>query len=129
MNMMSVPCTAVMLGASSRRLAASAYEQMGKPFFAGYPPADSALEAVIDRLCLSLAVAKPIGLVTWAEREGKRFGVSVAADFANAATHAIASAARSQCQDYGQFLAALHGFKAEVDTSLRSLQSAGSLTP
>ena len=82
------------------------------------PELDGALQVIIDRLCLSLAVSKPIGLATWAERESTRFGSSGVTDIATAAAHSIALAARRYPVDYARLLVALELLRGEIERAL-----------
>jgi len=113
------------LGAYPKTLLPSAIEQLQDTSLTAHSATDSALEVVLDRLCLSLAVAKPVGLATWAEREGQRFGAAGAAALASAAAHSIASAAYPFDVDHGRLLATLEVLKGEIDRALMAQTSNG----
>ncbi len=51
------------------------------------------LETLLDRLCLSMTLVKPVGLIAWAERESPRIGRAGVVDMMHAATETVASAA------------------------------------
>lgn len=113
------------LGASPKTLVPSAIEQLQDTSLTAHSATDSALEVVLDRLCLSLAVAKPVGLATWAEREGQRFGAAGAAALASAAAHSIATAAYPFDVDHGRLLATLEVLKGEIDRALMAQRPNG----
>jgi len=111
------------LGASPKTLVPVAIEQLQDSSLTAHSATDSALEVILDRLCLSLAVAKPVGLATWAEREGQRFGAVGAASLASAAAHSIATAAYPFDVDHGRLLATLEVLKGEIDRALLAMQN------
>jgi HD-GYP domain-containing protein (c-di-GMP phosphodiesterase class II) len=110
------------LGKHPRALVAEAIEQLQQRDLIANPIVDAALEVLVDRLCLSLAVAKPVGLSTWAAREGRRFGVSGASELAAAAAHSVAVAAARLEVDHARLLAALELLKEEVERGLTPLR-------
>src|SRR5581483_2501676 len=111
MDVLTIAGVGKTLGASPRTLVPTAVEQLQDPALTAHAATDMALEVVLDRLCLSLAVAKPVGLATWAEREGQRVGAAGAAALASAAAHSIASAAYPYDVDHGRLLATLEVLK------------------
>jgi putative nucleotidyltransferase with HDIG domain len=73
------------------------------------------LAVLVDRLCLSVTLAKPIGLVGWAEREAPRIGRAGVLDLANAAVHAIADAASAYGTDHQRLQAFLEVLVREIE--------------
>jgi putative nucleotidyltransferase with HDIG domain len=122
MSVLTVAGVGRTLGSTPRSLLASAVEHLHDAALVANPAIDVPLEVLLDRLCLSLAVAKPVGLATWAEREGKRFGPAPAAELAGAACHAIAGAARQYEVDHGRLLATLEILKTEIDRALAPMR-------
>lgn len=53
------------------------------------------MQLLLDRLCLSLTLAKPVGLATWAQREVQRFGADGVGDIADAAADALLTASET----------------------------------
>ncbi|HEY9085480.1 MAG TPA: HD-GYP domain-containing protein [Candidatus Tyrphobacter sp.] len=90
---------------------------------------ESSLETLLDRLCLSLTLTKPIGLITWGEREVKRVGRAGASDMLAAATHAISIEARRFSLDSRRVLASLEALAAEVVRGAFGPQGAQVLAP
>jgi putative nucleotidyltransferase with HDIG domain len=82
---------------------------------------DVAVDALVDRLCFSMQMAKAIGLATWAEREGRRLGRAYAAEIAAATTHVIATEAKRFDVDHARVLTFLEVLKSEIDDALSSL--------
>jgi putative nucleotidyltransferase with HDIG domain len=122
MSICSVASAGRELGTSPRALVAVAVEHLVQRELIANPAVDATLEVLLDRLCLSLAVAKPVGLSTWAAREGRRFGVAGAAELAAAAAHSIAIAASRLDVDHARLLAALELLKEEVERGLAPLR-------
>ena len=79
------------------------------------PEREQALEVLLDRLCLSLTLAKPVGLTTWAERESTKIGRAGVVDTMCAATAAIASAAEAVRIERTRLLAFLEVLSREVE--------------
>lgn len=75
---------------------------------------ETALEVLLDRLCLSLTLAKPVGLVSWAEREATKRGCAHVVDTMCAATEAISSAAAAVRVDRSRLHAFLEVLTHEV---------------
>ncbi len=123
MSVLTVAGVGRVLGSTPRSLLAPAVEHLHDAALVADPSIDMPLEVLLDRICLSLAVAKPVGLATWAEREGKRFGPASAAQLAGAACHAIAGAARDFEVDHGRLLATLEILKGEIDRALAPLRN------
>jgi putative nucleotidyltransferase with HDIG domain len=102
------------LGRDLGALKRSAIEHLTLPELNGDTATDAALETLLDRLCLSLALTKPIGLITWAEREARRVGRAGVSDMFAAAAHAISVAAGEFAVDRTRVLASLDLLTAEV---------------
>ncbi len=79
-----------------------------------YASLEASLGMLLDRLCLSLSLAKPIGLVSWGEREASRVGRAAVSDMVAAATYAISVAASDFTVERRRVLAALEQLASEV---------------
>jgi putative nucleotidyltransferase with HDIG domain len=123
MELLSIVGVGRTLGSAPRTLVAPAMERVHDRALVSNPEVDAALEVIIDRFCLSLTLSKPVGLATWAEREGKRFGPAGASELASAGAHAIAAAARRYGVDHGRLLATLELLKDEVERGLAPLRT------
>jgi putative nucleotidyltransferase with HDIG domain len=75
---------------------------------------DEAVEMLVDRYALSLTLAKPIGVATWAQHYAREFGRVGALDVAAAVSRAIASAAAAFDVDRSRLEAFLRMLDAEV---------------
>ncbi len=117
------------LGRDLTALKRSAIEHLTLPELSGDTATDATLETLLDRLCLSLALSKPIGLVTWAEREARRVGRAGVSDMLSAATHAISVAAGEFAVDRARVLAALDLLVAEVQRAAFGGQSEPQAAP
>ena len=73
------------------------------------------LEVLLDRLCLSLTLAKPVGLVGWAEREAQRLGRAAVVDMTSAACHAITLGSAAFEVDHRRLLAFLDVLTQEIE--------------
>lgn len=102
------------LGRDLATLKRSAIEHLTLPELNGDAATDAALETLVDRLCLSLALAKPIGLATWSEREARRVGRAGVSDMLSAASHAISVMAGRFPVDRTRVLTALDLLAAEA---------------
>ncbi|MBV8636945.1 MAG: HD domain-containing protein [Candidatus Eremiobacteraeota bacterium] len=103
------------LGQEIPALAANAVKQLTLAATAGEPDVEKSLEVLLDRLCLSLTLAKPVGLVAWAERETPKYGRAGVMDLAIAATHTISTAGLSYDADQRRLLAFLDVLTREVE--------------
>jgi putative nucleotidyltransferase with HDIG domain len=103
------------LGQSIPDLARTAADAVTIPSLAGNAQIEAALSVLLDRLCLSLTLAKPVGLAAWAERESVRFGRAGVVDLTGAATHTIALAAGAYEADQRRLLAFLDVLSTEIE--------------
>lgn len=93
----------------------SAIEHLTLPELCAYESLEASLETLLDRFCLSLTLAKPIGLSTWGEREAARVGRPGVSDMVRAATHAISAEAGRFGVENRRVLASLELLAAEVE--------------
>jgi putative nucleotidyltransferase with HDIG domain len=103
------------LGQRIPELARLAVDHVTVPAIAGDPEIEQSLEVLLDRLCLSLTLAKPVGLGTWAERETPKIGRAAVVDLTSAATHTIAAAAYGYESDQRRLLAFLDVLSREIE--------------
>ena len=82
---------------------------------------ESCMQVIVDRLCLSLQLSKPVGLSTWALREGRRLGVGSTHVLLDAAAQAVADHASHMRVNHAHLLAFLELLKNDVHASLCSL--------
>lgn len=104
-----------------RRLTKLVVEHLQDPSLFSDPALESSIEVILDRLCLSVRLSKPVGLGTWAAREGRRLGSTRTAALADAAAHVIASEAGRFHIDQGRLLALLEVLKTEIHSALSAL--------
>jgi putative nucleotidyltransferase with HDIG domain len=121
MDVHTLPGAASALSGNLRGLTMQVVEQVQDPALFGDPALDSSIELILDRLCLSIQLSKPVGLATWAVREGRRLGATRTMELANAAAHVIASEANRYPIDHGRLLAFLEVLKAEIQSALSAL--------
>ncbi len=76
------------------------------------------LETLLDRLCLSLTLAKPVGLAAWAERESPRIGRAGILDMMRAASETVAYAANGFGAKQRRLGAFLDVLKREVEVAV-----------
>ncbi len=112
------------LGQEISTLAGNAVRQLTLAATAGEPEVEKSLEVLLDRLCLSLTLAKPVGLVTWAERETPKYGRAGVMDLAIAATHALSTAAITYDADQRRLLAFLDVLTREIERTTLDLDDA-----
>ncbi|HTU70758.1 MAG TPA: HD-GYP domain-containing protein [Candidatus Baltobacteraceae bacterium] len=103
------------LGERIPELARCAVGYVTIPSLTGDSAVEATLGVLLDRLCLSLTLAKPVGLTTWAERESPRIGRAAIVDVASAATHTIAVAATAYDADQRRLLAFLDVLAGEIE--------------
>lgn len=121
MDVHSMPRAASALSANLRALTTQVVEQLQDPTLFGDPALESSIELILDRLCLSIQLSKPVGLATWAIREGRRLGPERAMELAATAAHVIASEANRFSIDHGRLLAFLEVLKAEIGSAVSAL--------
>jgi putative nucleotidyltransferase with HDIG domain len=103
------------LGQEIPALARDAAGNLTLASIAQLPEIENVLEVLLDRLCLSLTLAKPVGLVAWAERETPRLGRAGVVDVTSAAAQAIATAASAHSSDQRRLLAFLDVLAREIE--------------
>ncbi|MGB6985902.1 MAG: HD-GYP domain-containing protein [Candidatus Aquilonibacter sp.] len=103
------------LGQNISELARTAADHVTMPSLMGNTQIEQSLEVLLDRLCLSLTLAKPVGLSGWAERESLRVGRAGVVDMTGAATHTIGLAAGAFEVDQRRLLAFLDVLAGEVE--------------
>lgn len=103
------------LGQRIPELARIAADNVTIPAAVGSPLIEQTLAVLLDRLCLSLTLAKPVGLSTWAQRELSRLGRATVVDLTGAATHTIAFAATAYEADPRRLLAFLDVLSTEIE--------------
>jgi len=79
------------------------------------PSIEVSVETLLDRLCLSLTLAKPVGLLGWAERETERLGRGTVMEMLSAATFVLVEAGSQTDVDRRRFLAFLDVLAQEVE--------------
>ncbi len=98
-------------------------DHLNDPNLIGDPALESSIELILDRLCLSVQLGKPVGLATWAVREGRRLGAARTLELSNAAAHVIASEVAAIPTDHARLLAYLDILRAEIQSALSALDS------
>ena len=121
MEVRTLPSAASALSSDLRVLTKQVVEHLNDPVLVGDAGLEASIEVLIDRLCLSIQLSKPVGLGTWAEREGRRLGAARTIEVATAAAHVLASEANRFEIDHGRLLAFLEVLKAEIDASIAAL--------
>ncbi len=121
MDVYTLPAALSELSRDLRRLTKLVVEHLQDPSLLGDPALDSSIELILDRLCLSVQLSKPVGLATWAVREGRRLGTTRTSELADAAAHVIASEASRFHVDHGRLLAFLEVLKTEIHSALSAL--------
>ncbi|HTZ55019.1 MAG TPA: HD-GYP domain-containing protein [Candidatus Acidoferrum sp.] len=103
------------LGQNISELARTAADHVTIPSLMGNTQIEQSLAVLLDRFCLSLTLAKPVGLAVWAERESMRVGRAGVVDMTGAATHTIGLAAGAFEIDQRRLLAFLDVLAGEVE--------------
>lgn len=117
----TLPAAASALADGLPHLTRLVVEQLNDPSLISDPDLETSIELVLDRFCLSLQLSKPVGLGSWATREGRRLGVAQTTEIAGAVAHVIASEAAKFELDHGRLLAFLEVLKSEIGLALTSL--------
>ena len=104
-------------------------ENLHDPSLIGDPALESSIELILDRLCLSVQLSKPVGLATWAIREGRRLGTPRTLELADAAAHVIATEAEQLQLDQGRLLAFLDVLRGEIQSALAALSEDDGVLP
>lgn len=103
------------LGQDIVLLAQSSIEHLTLGSLASDPAVEHTLEVLLDRLCLSLSLAKPVGLMGWVESQAPKYGRAGIVDLAAAATHTLAFAAKRHEVDQRRVLAFLDVLTREIE--------------
>lgn len=103
------------LGQDVPSLTRSAVEHLTLPSLAQNPLLENTLEVLLDRLCLSLTLAKSVGLVAWAQRETTNLGRAGVVDLTAAAAHAISLAAGGFEIEHRRLLSFLEVLTREIE--------------
>ena len=103
------------LGQNIPELARTAADHVTMPSLMGSTHIEQTLAVLLDRLCLSLTLAKPVGLAVWAEHESARVGRAGVVDMTGAATHTIGLASGGFEIDQRRLLAFLDVLAGEVE--------------
>ena len=82
--------------------------------------AEQTLQLLLDRLCFSLTLAKPVGLATWAQRETQKFGVEGVSDLVSAAVAAMLTASDAHGVERARVAAFLGVLTQEIDRVARA---------
>ena len=122
MEVHTLPGAAKALSGDLRRLTTLVVEHLQDPGLLGDPALESSMELLLDRLCLSVQLAKPVGLATWAIREGRRIGAGRTCELADACAHVIAGEAGRFAIDHGRLLAFLEVLKTDIHSAITALQ-------
>lgn len=109
---------AATLAADPRRLTKLVIEQLEDPSLFGDSELEGSIEMLLERFCSSLARAKPVGLESWASREGARLGAVRASEIARSVAQVLASEATHFDVDHGRVLAFLELLKSDISASL-----------
>ncbi len=110
------------LGSDTLELAHVAIEHLTVPAAQRDSRCEQALQLLLDRLCFSLTLSKPVGLATWAQRETQNFGVDGVGDMANAAALAILSVAENTGVELGKLQAFLDVLVREIERVAREVE-------
>lgn len=113
-----MPETAIVLGADLRRLTRAVVEQLHDPDLVADAGLNRAIEVLLDRLCMSVNLWKPVGLTNWTSREGSRLGAARANELAAAAVHVVAGEAARFQFDHGRVLVFLEALRSDIAKAL-----------
>jgi len=118
--MRSATQTTISVGADLSRLTKAVIEQLQDPVLVGDADLERSIEVLLDRLCMSVNLAKPVGLNNWATREASRLGASRASELASAAVHVVAGEAARFDLDHGRLLAFMEVLRSEIGVAIAS---------
>ncbi len=121
MEVNTLPKAAAAILGDIRRLTNMVVEQLQDPALFGDPALESSIEHILDRFCLSVQLAKPVGLSTWAVREGRRLGSQRTSELTDAVAHVVATEAGRFGVDQGRLLALLEVLKTEIRSALSAV--------
>jgi putative nucleotidyltransferase with HDIG domain len=121
--------TAISLGAGLSRLTKAVIEQLQDPTLVGDSGLERSIEALLDQLCMSVNLSKPVGLSNWAAREGNRLGTARASELASAAVHVVAGEAARFDLDHGRLLAFMEVLRSEIVSALASHKNSARQEP
>lgn len=108
-------------------LTRAALEHVHDPDVLRDPGLEPCVQVIVDRLCLSLALSKPVGLTTWATREGRRLGVGTTCVLLDAAAQAIAEETAGMRVNHRRLLTYLDVLKEDVRQALAAVADAQDL--
>lgn len=111
------------LGQDISALAESTVTHLTLASTSDQPEVEKSLEVLLDRLCLSLTLAKPVGLVAWAERETPKYGRAGVMDLTIAAAHSLSTAALVYEADQRRLLAFLDVLVCEIERTTLGIDS------
>ena len=114
------------LGQEVKNLAEAAIEHLTLPSLASDPDVERTLEVLLDRLCLSMTLAKPVGLAGWAESQSARYGRAGIVDLTAAATQVLATAARGHEVEHRRLLAFLDILTREIEQAALGIEDEAS---
>lgn len=115
---------AIALGSDLRRLTKAVIEQLHDPELVGDAGLEASICVLLDRLCMSVNLSRPVGLSNWAAREAARLGPGRASELAAAVVHVIASETARFPVDHGRALALLEVLRSSIDSTLSSCADA-----
>ena len=118
---MTLTSAAQLLGKHVRRLSVQVIEHLHDTSSIADPALEGSVELILDRLCLSTQLAKPVGLATWAIREGRRIGVARTVEIADTAVNVLEGEAELLDLDRSRFAAFLDVLRAEIHSALTAL--------
>ena len=108
------------LGGDTLALAREAMERVRVPSVQRDSSLEQTLQLLLDRLCFSLTLAKPVGLATWAQRETQKFGIEGVTDLVQAAAATILAASDVHAVERARVQAFLDVLTQEIDRVARS---------
>ena len=106
------------LGQAIPDLTRSAIDHVSSPSLVAGPELEAALETLLERLCLSMTLAKSVGLISWAERETPRLGRAAVVDLTSAAVQALTLAANGNHVEPRRVLAFLEILTRDIERTV-----------